>query len=91
MYGVILNIFAYLLMAVGAYKAFSWSQKYGSRFTMVANYSLMFWNIFMVAYLTSNFNAILSQPLNVMLNFYESITNVIIALYLLSFNFKKIG
>jgi hypothetical protein len=90
MYGVILNIIAYLLMAVGAYKAFSWSHKYGTRITMIVNYFLMFWNIFMVVYLSSNFKDILSQPLNVMLNFYESITNILIALYLLSFNLKKV-
>jgi hypothetical protein len=44
----------------------------------------------MVVYLSSNFKDILSQPLNVMLNFYESITNILIALYLLSFNLKKV-
>jgi hypothetical protein len=90
MYGIILNIIAYLLMAVGAYRAFSWSHKHGTRFTMVINYFLMFWNIFMVIYLSTNISEILKQPLNELLNFYESMTNILVAAYLLSFNLKKI-
>ena len=90
MYGIIFNIIAYFLMAIGAYRAFEWSQKYGTKTTMIANYALMFWNIFMVIYLSTNMMEILQQPLNELLNFYESMTNIIIAVYLLSFNLKKI-
>ena len=90
MYGIIFNIIAYFLMAIGAYRAFEWSHKYGTRTTMIANYALMFWNIFMVIYLSTNMMEILRQPLNELLNLYESMTNIIIAIYLLSFNLKRI-
>jgi hypothetical protein len=90
MTGILINIFAYFLMGVGAYRAFSWSQKYGSKFTMILNYALMFWNVFMVLYLSSHIKEITAQPLNELLNLYESATNIIVALYLLSFNLKHI-
>jgi large-conductance mechanosensitive channel len=88
MYGIILNAIAYLFISGGAIRAFEWSQKYGSRLTMVFNYLLFFWSVFMTLYLVSNMNEILEQPLNEKLNLYEAMTNVIIAIYLLSFNLK---
>jgi large-conductance mechanosensitive channel len=88
MYGILINIFAYTLMSLGAYRAFSFSHSYGSRFTMILNYLLLFWCVFMSLYLSSQMQEILEKPLNEKLNLYEAFTNIIIAGYLLSFNLK---
>lgn len=85
---IIPNIIAYTLMAYGSFRAFNWSQKYGNKFTLIINYLLMVWCSFMSIYLIAEREAIATQPINVMLNAFETTTNIILAIYLLSFNLK---
>ena len=89
MNGIILNIIAYLLMAIGAYFAFDFSTKNGSKATQIINYLILMWNVFMVLYLSIDYDNILSQPLNIRLNFFEVITNMLLAVWLISFKFIK--
>jgi hypothetical protein len=89
MNGIILNIIAYLLMAIGAYFAFEFSTKNGSKLTQIINYLILMWNVFMVMYLITDYHNILSQPLNIRLNFFEVITNLLLAFWLISFKFFK--
>ena len=49
----------------------------------------MFWNTFMVLYLIKDYDNIVNSPINERLNYYETITNLLLALWLLSFKFKK--
>lgn len=86
---IIPNIIAYSLMAVGAYFALDFSIKQGSKLTKVINFVIMFWNMFMVAYLIKDYNNILESPLNERLNFFETITNYLLAIWLISFKFRK--
>jgi hypothetical protein len=90
MNGIILNIIAYGLMAIGAYFAFDFSTKNGSKLTQIINYLILMWNVFMVLYLSIDYDKILSQPLNIRLNFFETITNFLLAAWLISFKFIKI-
>jgi len=89
MNGIILNIVAYGLMAIGAYFAFEFSTKNGSKVTQIINYLILMWNVFMVMYLIVDYDNILKQPLNIRLNFFETITNFLLALWLISFKFIK--
>jgi hypothetical protein len=89
MNGIISNIIAYVLMAIGAFFAFEFSTKNGSKVTQIINYLILMWNVFMVMYLIVDYDNILKQPLNIRLNFYESITNYLVALWLISFKFIK--
>ena len=86
---IIPNIIAYGLMAVGAYFALDFSIKQGSKITKVINFVIMFWNMFMVAYLIKDYDNIFLGPLNVRLNFFETITNFLLAIWLISFKFRK--
>jgi TRAP-type uncharacterized transport system fused permease subunit len=86
---IIPNIIAYTLMAYGSFRAFNWSQKYGNKFTLIINYLLMCWCAFMAIYLIAEYKAITTHPINIMLNAFETTTNIILALYLLSFNLKN--
>jgi len=87
--GIILNIIAYACMALGSYFALGHSIKEGSKVSVFINYIILAWNFFMVVYLIKDYDNILSQPLNIRLNFFESITNYLLAFWLLSFKFKK--
>jgi hypothetical protein len=89
MNGIILNIIAYSLMAIGAYFAFDFSTKNGSKVTQIINYLILMWNVFMVLYLSIEYDNILKQPLNIRLNFFETITNFLLAVWLISFKFIK--
>jgi hypothetical protein len=89
MNGIILNIIAYGLMAIGAYFAFDFSTKNGSKLTQIINYLILMWNVFMVLYLSIDYDNILKQPLNIRLNFFETITNFLLAVWLISFKFIK--
>jgi large-conductance mechanosensitive channel len=91
MNGITLNIIAYALMALGAYFAFGYSIKQGTKITQTINYLILMWNVFMVLYLITDYENILSQPLNIRLNFYETITNFLLAAWLISFKFIKIN
>ena len=86
---IIPNIIAYSLMAIGAYFALDFSIKQGSKITKAINFVIMFWNMFMVAYLIKDYENIFSGPLNVRLNFFETITNFLLAIWLISFRFRK--
>ena len=87
--GIVLNIIAYACMALGAYFALEHSIKDGSKVSVFINYIILAWNMFMVVYLIKDYENILSQPLNVRLNFFESITNYLLAFWLISFKFRK--
>jgi hypothetical protein len=89
MNGIILNIIAYLLLAIGAYFAFEFSTKNGSKATQIINYLILMWNVFMVMYFITDYHNILSQPLNIRLNFFEVITNLLLAFWLISFKYIK--
>jgi hypothetical protein len=89
MNGIILNIIAYGLMAIGAYFAFDFSTKNGSKLTQIINYLILMWNVFMVLYLSVDYDNIIKQPLNIRLNFFETITNFLLAIWLISFKFIK--
>ena len=86
--GIILNIIAYACMALGSYFALDHSIKEGSKLTVFINYVILAWNMFMIVYLIKDYENILSQPLNVRLNFFESITNYLLGFWLLSFKFR---
>ena len=86
---IIPNIIAYGLMAIGAYFALDFSIKQGSKLTKVINFAIMFWNMFMLAYFIKDYDNIMSSPLNVRLNFFETITNFLLAIWLISFKFRK--
>ncbi len=89
MNGIILNIIAYGCMCVGAYFALDFSIKEGNKVTKVINFIILFWNIFMVFYLIKDYYVILQSPLNVRLNLFETITNFLLAFWLISFKIKK--
>lgn len=85
---IILNIISCFLIAFGAFKSFEWSQKHGTKFSLIMNYLLMFTSIFMSLYLIKEYDNITSQPINEKLNNYETISKVVFALFLVSFNRK---
>ncbi len=87
--GIILNIIAYFFMCIGAYYALYFSIKEGNKVTKIINFCILFWNIFMFFYLILDYDKILQSPLNERLNFYETITNYLLAFWLISFKFKK--
>lgn len=89
MNGITLNIIAYLFMCLGAYFALDFSIKNGNRITKIINFIILFWNIFMVFYLIKDYDLIMKSPLNVRLNFFETITNYLLAFWLISFRFTK--
>jgi hypothetical protein len=89
MNGIVLNIVAYFLMSIGAYFALDFSIKQGNKITRVINFCILFWNIFMVFYLVKDYEDILAGPLNVRLNFFELVTNFLLAIWLISFKFTQ--
>jgi hypothetical protein len=89
MNGIILNIIAYGCMCAGAYFALDFSIKEGNKVTKIINFTILFWNIFMVFYLIKDYYVILQSPLNVRLNLFETITNFLLAFWLISFRIKK--
>jgi hypothetical protein len=86
---IIPNIIAYSFMALGAYFALDFSIKHGNKATKIINFAIMAWNIFMVLYFIKDYHNILSSPLNERLNFFETITNWLLASWLISFKFTK--
>lgn len=87
--GIILNICAYVLMCIGSYFALDFSIKQGNQLAKTINFCLLFWNIFMVFYLIKDYDLITQGPLNIRLNFFETITNYLSAFWLISFKFLK--
>jgi hypothetical protein len=87
--GIDLNIIAYLLMVVGSFYALDFSIKAGNKTTKIINFCIMFWNSFMVFYLIKDYDLILQSPLNERLNFFETVTNFLLAAWLISFKFIK--
>jgi hypothetical protein len=87
--GIILNIIAYFFMCIGAYYALDFSIKQGNKVTRIINFCILFWNIFMVFYLVLDYDKILQSPLNERLNFFETITNFLLAFWLISFKLRK--
>lgn len=87
--GIALNIIAYSLMTVGAFFAFEFSMKNGNKVTKIINYLIFMWNAFMVMYLIVDHENIINGPINVRLNFFETITNYLLAFWLISFKLAK--
>jgi hypothetical protein len=87
--GILLNIIAYLLMSIGAYFALDFSIKNGSKYSKIINFIILFWNMFMVIYFIKDYENIIAGPLNERLNFFETITNLLLAFWLLSFKFRN--
>jgi hypothetical protein len=87
--GISINIIAYLLMTVGAYLAFDFSMKNGIKFTQIINYLIFLWNVLMLLYLIIDHENIVKGPLNIRLNFFETITNYLVAFWLISFRFAS--
>jgi TRAP-type uncharacterized transport system fused permease subunit len=86
---IIINIISCWVIAFAAFKSFEWSQKHGTKFSLIMNFILLFNSIFMSFYLINEYNNIMSQPINEKLNNYETISKVVSALFLLSFNRTK--
>jgi len=76
-------------MTIGSYFALDFSIKKGNKYTKLINFCCLFWNCFMAFYLIIDYKNILSQPLNERLNFFETITNYLLAFWLISFKFTK--
>jgi hypothetical protein len=89
MNGIVLNICAYTLMCIGSYFALDFSIKQGNKATKLINFLILFWNTFMVFYLVVDYDNIMASPLNERLNFFETITNYLLAFWLISFKFTK--
>jgi NADH:ubiquinone oxidoreductase subunit 6 (subunit J) len=83
---IIINIISCWIIAFGAFKSFEWTQKHGTKFSLIMNFILLFTSIFMSLYLIKEYQNIISQPINEKLNNYETISKVVFALFLLSFN-----
>jgi hypothetical protein len=88
---IVPNIIAYGLMAIGAMYAMDFSIKQGNKFTKIINFVIMFWNLFMFLYLIKDYDNIVNSPINARLNYFETITNLLLAFWLLSFKFKRYG
>lgn len=89
MNGIIFNTLAYAAMTVGAYYSLEYSCKNGSKITHFLNYILIFWVLFVTLYLIKDYDVIINSPINIKLNFFESVTNIILASWLVSFKFRK--
>jgi hypothetical protein len=76
-------------MCIGAYYALDFSIKQGNKVTKIINFLILFWNTFMVFYLIKDYNLIMQGPINERLNFYETITNFLLAGWLISFKYTK--
>jgi hypothetical protein len=76
-------------MALGAYFALDFSVKQGNNFTKIINFVIMFWNVFMVFYFIKDYENIVGSPINERLNFFETVTNWLLAAWLISFRFTK--
>jgi hypothetical protein len=86
---IIINIISCWIIAFGAFKSFEWSQKHGTKFSLIMNFLLLFTSVFMSFYLINEYNNIISQPINEKLNNYETIQKFVFAIFLLSFNRSK--
>lgn len=86
---IIPNIIAYTFMALGAYFALDFSIKHGNKATKIINFTIMAWNVFMVMYFIKDYENIVAGPLNERLNFFETITNWLLASWLISFKFTQ--
>jgi hypothetical protein len=86
---IIPNIIAYAFMSLGAYFALDFSIRHGNKVTKIINFVIMAWNVFMVVYFIKDYENILSSALNVRLNFYETVTNWLLAAWLISFKFTS--
>lgn len=86
---IIINIISCWIIAYGAFKSFEWSQANGTKFSLIMNFLLLFISVFMSLYLIKEYKNIVSQPINEKLNNYETISKVVFALFLVSFNRKN--
>jgi hypothetical protein len=90
MNGIILNIVAYFVLCIvtlvlairlNAVEIQEKNMKFKGLF-LGASLVLMAWAMFMFCYLVTDYTNIVNGPLNVRLNFYETITNFIFPVYL---------
>lgn len=83
MNSVLLNISAYAFMTVVMALIFKLSTKHGGGILVFFNFMLFAWSAFMAGYLIVDYQNIMSSPLNERLNFYETITNILLPGYML--------
>ncbi len=84
MNSVLLNISAYAFMTVVMALIFKTSIRSG-KFLVLLNFLLFSWSAFMAIYLIVDYRNIISSPLNIRLNFYETITNILWPLNMFAF------
>jgi hypothetical protein len=84
--GVSLNIIAYLLLMIGCILRIT--KKLENQRIGLLNIILLGWSIFFTFYLMSNYNSILTNPINKILNFNEIVTNFLFSIYIFHRYFK---
>lgn len=95
MTGIILNITAYCFSSVIMYFVCDKFSKEVSRdatsykLKLSGALLLMVWCIFMTMYLVLDYDNIIKSPLNVRLNFFETITNMLIPVFMLTTVFSN--
>lgn len=80
--GILFNILAYVFISIVMLMRLSKPQK--NRFIKLFNFVFTTWCVFFSAYLIRDYEYILSHPLNVELNWKETVTNFFIGIYLLN-------
>jgi hypothetical protein len=93
MNGIDLNIIAYISMAIVMYMV---SDKYTKeniknisvKLKLSGSLLLMIWAIFMSGYLIVDYSEIIKAPLNIRLNFFETVTNFLIPYFILVNSFS---
>jgi hypothetical protein len=96
MNGITLNIVAYAILSIVMYyvnvnledanhRAVGKHANIISRIKLSAGLLLSAWSMFMFLYLIIDYKNIMVQPLNVRLNFFESITNILTPLFIGAF------
>jgi hypothetical protein len=97
MNGIILNIIAYVTISIVMYlicgkyikELETTEEKETIKLKLSGSILLMIWSIFMSMYLIIDYKEILNAPLNIRLNFFETITNFILPYFMLVDVFSK--
>ena len=79
---------AYLLLSFASYRHME-TVKNGHRASQLTAFALMSWSFFMVLYFVIRHDDIVTQPLNKVLNVFETATNYTVAILILLITLKK--
>lgn len=99
MNGILLNIISYFIFSVAMVAVvikyeLDFHNKNNNRSVSWIKISsamlLMVWCFFMTFYLTFEYDLIMQSPLNVRLNFFETITNTLLPIYIVASNFPNL-